>query len=66
MQWTAELRGAGATPESIREEMANFTPLGRIGLPEDVAKVVVFLVSDDAAFMPGQANNVTGGQINTL
>jgi len=65
VQWTAELRGAGATSESIREEMASFTPLGRIGLPEDVAKVVVFLASDDAAFMTGQAINVTGGQINT-
>ena len=66
VQWTSEIRGAGATPESIREEMANFTPLGRIGLPEDVAKVVVFLASDDAAFMTGQAINVTGGQINTM
>jgi NAD(P)-dependent dehydrogenase (short-subunit alcohol dehydrogenase family) len=65
VQWSAQIRGAGATPESIREEMANFTPLGRIGLPEDVAKVVVFLASDDAAFMTGQAINVTGGQINT-
>ena len=66
VQWSAEIRGAGATAESIREEMANFTPLGRIGLPEDVAKVVVFLASDDAAFMTGQAINVTGGQINTM
>src|SRR5512137_523933 len=60
VKWTAEIRGAGTTPESIREEMANFTPLGRIGLPEDVAKVVVFLASDDSAFMTGQAINVTG------
>jgi meso-butanediol dehydrogenase/(S,S)-butanediol dehydrogenase/diacetyl reductase len=66
VQWSAEIRGAGATAEDIRDEMANFTPLGRIGLPEDVAKVVVFLASDDAAFMTGQAINVTGGQINTL
>ncbi len=66
VQWSAEIRGAGATPESIREEMANFTPLGRIGHPDDVAKVVVFLASDDATFMTGQAINVTGGQINTL
>jgi len=65
VQWSAQIRGGGATPESIREEMVNFTPFGRIGLPGDVAKVVVFLVSDDAAFMTGQAINVTGGQINT-
>jgi len=66
VQWSAQIRGAGATAEDIREEMSNFTPLGRIGLPEDVAKVVVFLASDDAAFMTGQAINVTGGQINTI
>ena len=66
VQWSAEIRGAGATAEDIREEMANFTPLGRIGLPEDVAKVVIFLASDDAAFITGQAINVTGGQINTM
>jgi meso-butanediol dehydrogenase/(S,S)-butanediol dehydrogenase/diacetyl reductase len=66
VKWSAQIRGAGATAEDIRDEMANFTPLGRIGLPEDVAKVVVFLASDDAAFMTGQAINVTGGQINTM
>ena len=65
VEWSAQIRGAGATAEDIRSELANFTPLGRIGLPEDVAKVVVFLASDDAAFMTGQAINVTGGQINT-
>jgi meso-butanediol dehydrogenase / (S,S)-butanediol dehydrogenase / diacetyl reductase len=66
VQWGAEIRGAGATPEDLREEMANFTPLGRIGLPEDVAKVVVFFASDESAFMTGQAINVTGGQVNTM
>jgi meso-butanediol dehydrogenase/(S,S)-butanediol dehydrogenase/diacetyl reductase len=66
VQWGAEIRGAGATPEDLREEMANFTPLGRIGLPEDIAKVVVFFASDESAFMTGQAINVTGGQVNTM
>ncbi len=37
-------------------------PLGRIGTPEDVAKLVTFLASDDADYMTGQAVNVTGGQ----
>ncbi len=36
-------------------------PLGRVGLPEDVARTVAFLVSDEAAYMTGQAINVTGG-----
>ena len=36
-------------------------PLGRPGVPDDVAKVVAFLASDDAGYMTGQALNVTGG-----
>jgi len=36
-------------------------PLQRAGLPEDVAALVAFLVSDDASYMTGQAVNVTGG-----
>ena len=37
------------------------TPLGRLETPEDVAKVVAFLASDDAAFMTGEALAVNGG-----
>jgi NAD(P)-dependent dehydrogenase (short-subunit alcohol dehydrogenase family) len=37
-------------------------PLGRVGYPEDVAKVVTFLASDEADYMTGQAVNITGGQ----
>jgi meso-butanediol dehydrogenase/(S,S)-butanediol dehydrogenase/diacetyl reductase len=36
--------------------------LGRIGYPEDVAKVITFLASDEADYMTGQAINITGGQ----
>ena len=38
-------------------------PLGRIAEPEDVAKLVAFLASDDAAFITGQAYNVNGGTL---
>ncbi len=37
-------------------------PLGRVGYPEDVAKLVTFLASDEADYMTGQAINITGGQ----
>jgi meso-butanediol dehydrogenase/(S,S)-butanediol dehydrogenase/diacetyl reductase len=37
-------------------------PLGRIGYPEDVARLVAFLASDEADYMTGQAVNITGGQ----
>ncbi len=36
-------------------------PLGRVGLPDDIARVVAFLASDEAHYMTGQAINVTGG-----
>lgn len=36
-------------------------PMGRVGMPEDVAKVALFLVSDDAAYLTGQVINVDGG-----
>jgi len=38
-------------------------PLGRIGKPEDMAGVVAFLLSDDAAYMTGQSVAVNGGAI---
>ncbi|MEX2725467.1 MAG: SDR family NAD(P)-dependent oxidoreductase [Candidatus Freyarchaeota archaeon] len=65
LTWTAELRGDGSTPESILQEYIFFTPLGRIGQPDDVAKVAAFLASEDSDFMTGQAINVTGGIITT-
>ena len=36
-------------------------PLGRLGKPDDVARVAAFLASDEADYMTGQAINVTGG-----
>jgi NAD(P)-dependent dehydrogenase (short-subunit alcohol dehydrogenase family) len=57
--WEAGLRGM--TPEAVRTEYVSLTPLGRIEEPEDVADVVVFLASDLARFITGEAVNVTGG-----
>lgn len=37
-------------------------PLGRIGYPEDVARLITFLASDEAGYMTGQAINISGGQ----
>ena len=59
VQWEAELRGV--SPEDVIRLYIEDTPLGRLEEPEDVAKVAVFLASDDASFMTGQAINVTGG-----
>jgi len=57
--WEAQLRGL--TEKQVVEEYVQQTPLGRLEEPEDVADVVVFLSSEAARFMTGQAVNVTGG-----
>ncbi|MGA2793326.1 MAG: SDR family NAD(P)-dependent oxidoreductase [Roseiarcus sp.] len=57
--WEGELRGM--SPDAVRAEYVSLTPMRRIEEPEDVADVVVFLASDAARFMTGQAINVTGG-----
>ena len=59
---TEGARSAGVTTGSEYEKMfiAN-TPLGRRGQPEDIAKAVVFLASDDAAWITGEQISVSGG-----
>ena len=48
---------------SIVADAGKSVPLGRIAEPEDVAKLVAFLASDEAAFITGQAYNVNGGTL---
>lgn len=48
-------------PEKVIEQVKAGTPLGRLGLPEDIANVYTFLASDDAAFITGQVIVVDGG-----
>jgi 3-oxoacyl-[acyl-carrier protein] reductase len=50
-----------AIPEEARQQMLGLTPLGRFGEPEDVARAVRFLCSDDAAFITGEVLVVGGG-----
>jgi NAD(P)-dependent dehydrogenase (short-subunit alcohol dehydrogenase family) len=52
---------ATALYEGREAEVAAQYPLGRLGAPEDVASVVAFLSSDDAAWMTGQTLVVDGG-----
>jgi 3-oxoacyl-[acyl-carrier protein] reductase len=48
-------------PEEAREAMLTATPLGRLGDPEDVARAVRFLCSDEASFITGEVLLVDGG-----
>ncbi len=48
--------------ETLRQ-LAEETPLGRLGTPEDVAHAVVFLASDKASFLTGQVLGADGGFI---
>jgi len=52
----------GISKEEVRRKYTDQVPLGRGCEYEDVANVVVFLASDKASYMTGQAINVTGGQ----
>ena len=52
--------------ERYRRDRLPFHPVGRLGKPEDIAGVVSFLVSDDAAFMTGVTIPVDGGLTSLL
>ena len=50
-----------ALPENIKNSMIGQIPLGRAGKPEDVANMVAFLASEQAAYITGQVIHVSGG-----
>ncbi len=49
--------------EKVKQELMNNIPLGRLGTTEDVAHLVMFLASDEAAYITGQTYNVDGGMV---
>ena len=49
------------TPEKARQAMQGLIPLGRLGQPEEVAKAVAYLASDDAAYITGHVLTIDGG-----
>jgi 3-oxoacyl-[acyl-carrier protein] reductase len=51
----------GANTAAAIEGVAGLTPLGRLGQPDDIAAVVAFLASPDAAWITGQNLRVAGG-----
>jgi meso-butanediol dehydrogenase/(S,S)-butanediol dehydrogenase/diacetyl reductase len=57
--WEAALRGV--PEQAVRDRYLAAVPAGRIGTPQDVAGTVVFLASDDSAYITGAAIDVGGG-----
>ncbi|WP_238010134.1 3-oxoacyl-ACP reductase FabG [Dactylosporangium sp. AC04546] len=51
----------GSTPEDHQAQVAERTPLRRVGQPEEVAAVIAFLASDEASYVSGQTLYVNGG-----
>jgi 2-hydroxycyclohexanecarboxyl-CoA dehydrogenase len=55
------LTGAGEQGAKVSEGLKRAIPLGRLGQPDDIAGIVAFLASDEAAYITGQVISVSGG-----
>ncbi len=51
-----------AVPEDVLQKIIRTIPVGRLGTPQDIARTVEFLVSDDASFITGATFDINGGQ----
>ncbi|MDD9727099.1 acetoacetyl-CoA reductase [Roseovarius sp. SK2] len=51
-----------AVPENVRESIIGQIPAGRLGEPEEIARCVAFLASDDAGFINGSTISANGAQ----
>lgn len=58
---TEGFHAAGLTGSDVQKQTVAQTPLGRIGQPQDIAKVAVFLASPDSGWITGETLTVAGG-----
>src|SRR5262249_23280080 len=61
MVQTEGTKSQGIMDSEFRKETEAVTPLGRIGLPKDIAPAVVFLASDEAGWITGETLVIAGG-----
>lgn len=57
-----EEKGITHKESDFRKHMESTTPLGRIGLPKDIAPAVAFLASDESSWITGETLYISGGQ----
>jgi 2-keto-3-deoxy-L-fuconate dehydrogenase len=57
----AQARAAGQSPEVIRQAFVDRQPMGRLGKPEEIAWLAVYLASDEASYTTGQVHLSDGG-----
>ena len=50
--------------EAVLQELSEYQPMGRMGTPEEVASLALYLCSDEASFVTGQAYPLDGGVLN--
>jgi 3-oxoacyl-[acyl-carrier protein] reductase len=55
------LAAAGIFGSDLEKQIVGITPLGRFGQPEDIARVAVFLASDDSSWLTGERITASGG-----
>jgi 2-keto-3-deoxy-L-fuconate dehydrogenase len=58
---TEQSRQTGRSPDLVRQDFVARQPMGRLGRPEEVAWLALFLSSDEASYITGQAYLVDGG-----
>lgn len=58
-----ELFGGGEQAKGTKDYLASLIPAGRVGQPEEIARAVLFLASDEASFVNGIELFVDGGQV---
>lgn len=57
----AQLGSLGSTEDETRKAFEDMAPIGRFGSPEEIAKGILFLASDDSSFMTGSELVIDGG-----
>ncbi|MEL7026523.1 MAG: SDR family oxidoreductase [Pseudomonadota bacterium] len=59
------MAGQSGDIDAVRQSFIDRQPMGRIGTPEEIAALAVYLASDEASFVTGQSIGIDGGWSNT-